>query len=341
MNVDKIHLRHVMLYEFHKGISVGIAYKNIHGVYLDGAPSVRTIKKWFRRFRDGDFNLEDQSRSGRPSEIKDDMIDTMLEKNSRLSTQEIATSLGVNISTAFRHLKSQNYISKLDSWVPHTLTERNKLQRMDVAMSLLARYKNEPFLDRLVTGDEKWILYNNVQRKRTWKKSNESPEQVSKADQHQMKVMLCIWWDCRGIIYYELLQRGETITADKYCDQLSRVDAAIRQNRPALINRKGIIFHHDNARPHIAYKTLSKLRELEYEILQHPPYSPDMAPTDFYLFQSLSNSLSGKKFCSEEAVKNHLSDFIQGKPSEFFKSGIEKLVDRWKMIVDRNGDYCS
>ncbi|XP_026827673.1 histone-lysine N-methyltransferase SETMAR-like [Ooceraea biroi] len=167
MENEKVHLRHVMLYEFRKGVSVGTAQTNIQSVYLDRAPALRTVKKWFGRFRNSDFNLEDQLCSGRPSGIDDDIVCALVEENSRITTEEIVERLKIDNSTAFRHLKKFGYVSKLDTWVPHLLTERNKLNRMNVAISLLARNKKEPFLDRMITGDEKWILYNNVQRKRT------------------------------------------------------------------------------------------------------------------------------------------------------------------------------
>ena len=339
MENDKVHLRHVMLYEFRKGVSVGTAQKNISSVYLDRAPALNTVKKWFGRFRNGDFNLEDQPRSGRPSSTDDDAVSNLVQENPRITTEQIAERLNIDNSTAFRHLKKLGYVSKLDTWVPHLFTERNKLDRMNVAISLLARHNEESFLDRLVTGDEKWILYNNVQRKRTWKKAGEGAAPVAKAGLHPLKVLLCVWWDCRGIIHFEFLERGETITAAKYCEQLIRLDAAIREKRPALANRRGIIFHHDNARPHVAQQTLLKLQELQWEILQHPAYSPDIAPSDYHLFRSLQNSLSGANLRSEEAVRNQLINFFEEKPTSFYKNGIDKLVDRWKTIVKNNGDY--
>ena len=325
-----------MLYEFRKGVSVGTAQKNIQDVYLDRAPALRTVKKWFGRFRNGDFNMDDQPRSGRPSAIDDDIVSALVENNPRITTEEIAERMNIDNSSAFRHLKKLGFTSKLDTWVPHSLTERNKLNRVSVAISLLGRHEKEPFLDRIVTGDEKWILYNNVQRKRNWKKAGEGAEPVAKAGLHPMKVLLCVWWDCRGIIHFVLLRRGETITADK---QFTRLDAAIREKRPVLANRKGVIFHHDNARPHVAQQTLRKLKELKWEILQHPPYSPDISPSDFHLFRSLQNSLNGKNLNSVEAVENYLTNFFQEKPSSFYKNGIDKLVERWETIVEKDGDY--
>ena len=79
MEHENIHLRHVMLYEFWKGVSVGTAQKNIQDIYLDRAPALRTVKKWFGRFRNGDFNMDDQPRSGRPSAIDDDIVSSLVE----------------------------------------------------------------------------------------------------------------------------------------------------------------------------------------------------------------------------------------------------------------------
>lgn len=74
MENDKLHVRHVILYEFKKEMSVGSATKNIKDVYSDRAPSLSAVKKWFGRFRNGDFNLNDQPRSGRLSGVNNDCI---------------------------------------------------------------------------------------------------------------------------------------------------------------------------------------------------------------------------------------------------------------------------
>ncbi|XP_015438720.1 PREDICTED: histone-lysine N-methyltransferase SETMAR-like [Dufourea novaeangliae] len=284
MSAEKVHLRHVLLYEFRKGVAVGTAVKNIRDVYQDCAPAIRTVKKWFAKFRRSDFNLDDAPRSGRSSGIDDNIVHNLVQTNSRISTEEIAQRLKVDRSTAFRHLKKIGYTQKLDVWVPHLLTEANKLNRVSAAVSLLGRLNNEPFLDRLMTGDEKWVLYDNVQRKRTWKVANERAELIAKPNLHPAKVMLSVWWDCQGILYFELLPAGQTIDSEKYCQQLENLKTAIQARRPSLVNRKGVVFHQDNAKPHTAKRTLAKLKELKWDGILHPPYSPDIAPSDYYLF---------------------------------------------------------
>ena len=78
------------------------------------------------------------------------------------------------------------------------------------------------------------------------------PAQISsKAELHKKKIMLLIWWDFKGVMYFELLPRNQTINLDVYYQQLMKLEEAIKEKRPELVNRKGIVFHHDNARPHI------------------------------------------------------------------------------------------
>ncbi|GFV71290.1 mariner Mos1 transposase [Trichonephila clavipes] len=99
------------------------------------------------------------------------------------------------------------------------------------------------------------------------------------------KVLLCIWGgDCKGIIYYELLPYGQTQNLNLYCQKLDHLKFAIDENRPELANIRGVMFHQDNARPHTSVVTRQKLWELGWEVLMHPPYSPDLAPSDYHLF---------------------------------------------------------
>ena len=92
--------------------------KNISAVYKDSAPAIRTVKKWFAKFRTGDFNVEDRPRSGRPSEVDNDVIKTLVESTPRITTQGIAEKMNIDNSTALRHLKQLGYVSKLDTRVP-------------------------------------------------------------------------------------------------------------------------------------------------------------------------------------------------------------------------------
>ena len=230
-------------------------------------------------------------------------------------------------------------VSKLGPWVPHKLTEKQRIARVNIAASLLTRQHAEDFLDRVITGDEKWILYEDNKRKRQWVDADESGKPTPKNDLHPKKVLLSIWWDKGGVVYWELLPTNQTIISEVYSAQLNRLNEELQKKRPALVNRKGVILQHDNARPHVAKTTLEKLKELKWEALIHPPYSPDLAPTDFHLFLSLSNFLRGKKFGSLEPLKMALGSFFDSKSVGFYSSGIYKLTARWEDVIKKDGEY--
>jgi len=98
-------------------------------------------------------------------------------------------------STIHEHFVKLGYINRFDVWVPHDLTEKNVMDLISICNSLYKRNEETPFLKQVVTGDEKQIIYNNVERKRSWGKRNESPLATPKAGLHPKKIMLCIWWD--------------------------------------------------------------------------------------------------------------------------------------------------
>lgn len=76
------------------------------------------------------------------------------------------------------------------------------------------------------------------------------------------KVLLCVWWNICGIIYDKLLPLGQTITAAIYCEQLETLNQALASKHPALVNRKCVIMHHENASPYAARQTQQKLIDL-------------------------------------------------------------------------------
>jgi len=120
--------------------------------------------------------------------------------------------------------------------------------------------------------------------------------------------------------------------------QLQKLSDAIAQKHPELINRKDVVFYHDNARSHTSLITRQKLLQHGWDVLSHPSYSPDLAPSDFHLFRSLQNSLNGKMFASD-LIKQHLDKFLAEKDGKFYERGIMKLPGRWQKIIEQNKIY--
>jgi len=120
---------------------------------------------------------------------------------------------------------------------------------------------------------------------------------------------------------------------------LDQLKIEIGKKCPELINRKGVDFHHDNARPHTSLQTRQKLLEFSWDVLPHSPYSLDIAPSDYHLFRSLQNSFNGLNFVSLKLLRNYLDSFFAEKNQDFYERGIMELPKRWKSIVQNNGAY--
>lgn len=328
-----------MLYEFDSGRKAAQAAKNIRSAYGPDALPERTCRYWFQRFVSGNRRLEDEARSGRPSEVDEALLLELVKDQPKLTTRELADIIGCGWDAVSQHLAAMNIVKKFGEWVPRELTDEQKIVRSTLSQSNLSRALREPFLARLVTGDEKWVLYANRKRKRQWVLPGWRPQPEPKPDLHPMKIMLSVWWDMKGIVHWELLPRGTTINAEVYCEQLERVQDALRRRRPALVNRKGVILLHDNARPHTAKKTREKIRELEWEVLPHPPYSPDMAPSDYHLFRALTRFLEGRKFRDEDEVKMTIGQFFDSQTPDFYERGILSLTRKWSKVVECEGNY--
>ncbi|KAJ0175950.1 hypothetical protein K1T71_008124 [Dendrolimus kikuchii] len=104
---------------------------------------------WFKRFKSGNFDIEDARRSGHPVTDKIDVIFEKVEQDRHISSYDVAGELGIDHKTVLAHLKKAGYTKKLDIWVPHELTERNLMNRVLICDSLLRRNETEPFLKKL------------------------------------------------------------------------------------------------------------------------------------------------------------------------------------------------
>ncbi|GBP26227.1 Histone-lysine N-methyltransferase SETMAR [Eumeta japonica] len=278
------------------------------------------VKKWFTEFRCGRTSTSDAERSGRPKEVITpeivDKIHEMILDDRRMKVRELAHAVGISTERVCHILHEYLDMRKLSAtWVPRLLTLDHKRNRVTTSKECLAMFSRNPdeFLRRFVTVDETWKHHNTPETKeqsKQWVSRGERGPKKAKQSLSANKAMATVFWDARGVIHIDYLEKGKTITGEFYSKLLDRFDVDLKQKRPHLAKKK-VLFHQDNARVHTCLVTMAKIHELRYELLPHPAYSPDLAPCDYYLFPNLKKWLGGKRFESNEEVNTETNAYFE------------------------------
>ena len=294
-------------------------------------------------------SLEDEPRSGGPIEVTTqesiDTVEDIVPNDRRLRVWEIAKMSGLSDTTVRRILHEHLGMKKVSArWVPKLLSVVQKQYRVDCARSFLklCEGQQKKVLQSIVTGDETMVLYHDPLSKREsmeWRFPGEPPPRKAKVTQSSKKIMATIFWDCEGILLIDFKERNTTVNATYYASLLHELRASIREKRPGKLTR-GVRLLHDNAPVHTAWVAQAAIRDCGFEQLDHPPYSPDLAPSDYYyLFSKLKKDCRGKRFTTDEEVQSAVLHHFRDKDSNYFLKVIELLVKRCLKCIEVNGDY--
>ena len=108
-----------------------------------------------------------------------------------------------------------------------------------------------------------------------------------------------------------------------------RLSRVLREKQPQYEQRhEKVILQHDNARPHVAKPVKTYLETLKWEVLPHPLYSPDIVPSDYYLFRSMAHGLADQQFRSYEDIEKWLDSRIAPKDEHFYRNTVFKLYEK-------------
>jgi transposase len=150
--------------------------------------------------------------------------------------------------------------------------------------------------------------------------------------------MATVFWDSKAIIHLDFLASQKTVNVQYYSTLLNeKVKPAIRSKRRK--RQDSVCLLQDNARPHTAALMMATLLKLKWDVLPHPPYSPDLAPSDYHLFGPMKKVLGGKRFQNNDEVIAAVQSWIHEQLKTFFETGIKKLPERWHKCTAVNGDY--
>ena len=205
--------------------------------------------------------------------------------------------------------------------VPRLLTEEQKAQRLNTCQDILQQMEaDEKLLKNVITGDKPWVFQYDPEAKRQsrqWKSVSLPRPKKASMQCSQVKVMLITFFDHQGMVHHEFVSQGQTVNQYFYKEVLTRLVNKIRQKQRAFWAGKIWILHHDNAPAHTALSVKQFLASKEITSLHHPPYLPDLAPRNFFLFLKLKGILKGTCFQGVKDIKTSMTRHLKTTTKNF------------------------
>ena len=295
--------------------------KEIHGkltdVYGSSAPSYAQVKFWVGEFKRSRMSLENEARSGRPLDATDEemckKVRDLVYSDRQIQVEEIAQALGISHGSISALLHDRLGMRKLTArWVPRSHSDKQMATRASVCSTLLKRFRlKDDFLLHLVTVDETWVHYE-PENKAQWLGPRSPRPKKFKMQPSAGKVMATVFWDAKGVIMLDFLPKRSTIIGVYYANLLDQLRTPIHENRRGKLS-KGVLLQQDNARVHTCKVAMNAVERNGYELIPHPAYSPDLAPSEFFLFPNLKKDILGLHFRSDEEVVMAVEEWVNGK----------------------------
>ena len=312
------------------------------------APKLTYIYSWTRMFKYGRTDVLDEKPGGQPyyviSEELVAAVKKLVDEDGRATLSWLAETLGYSITTMWKILHDHLGYRKLSArWVPQMLTDAQLARRVECSALLKERILLAPedFVFRYVTVDETWIYHydpESKQQSKQWKSRGSKPPIKFKTQHSADKVLATIFWDAEGIIFIDYLDKGKTVNGAYYANLVRRLRQELIKKRRGKVTR-GVLLHQDNAPPHTSQVAKAAIQESGFELIDHPPYSPDMAPSDYFLFPNLKSCLRGKRFESNYDVISCVNEHFEGKDKGYFREGVLKLEKRCDKCIKVEGHY--
>jgi len=345
---EKLEQRYCIKFCVKLGDSQVETIRKIQQAFGNEAMGTTQIKEWYNRFKDGRTSVESEARSGRPStsrnEIVIDQVRTLLMQDRRITIRELADEAGVSIGSVHSIVTEDLGLRRISAkFVPKLLTIEQKQLRLEIAQDMLETVNSDPnFFNTVITGDETWVYGYDPETKfqsSQWKHPTSPRPKKARKVRSNVKVMLTVFFDSSGVVHHEYAPHGTTITKEYYQEVLRRLRDAVRRKRPDLWAAVNWQLHHDNAPAHSSHLIQSFLAKHNTPVLRQAPYSPDMAPCDFWLFPKLKMPLKGTRFQSREDIMRNATDQLRAIPKEAFQRCFRQWQNRWEKCVAAQGDY--
>ena len=264
----------------------------------------------------------------------------LIEEDSSYSVQVIEELSGIHSSSVLKILHEQPGLCKICAhWVPHLLTDEQKQSRVRLASQVIEKYdKCDPHrLEEIVTGDETWIYPfqpDSKAKNKVWVSSEGDRPVIMRLRKTSNCMLYATFFDSKGPVLQIPVPKGSSVTGKFYRESILTQLVDFYQKRRPRTGVRGI-----KLPAHKSATVQEYLKESGFDVLDHPPYSPDLSPCDFWLFPRLKEMLAGHRFESPCGIGSAVYQCLQHIPKEDYRAAFRQWVDRCKMCAEADRAY--
>ncbi|UYV61783.1 hypothetical protein LAZ67_1006524 [Cordylochernes scorpioides] len=299
------------------------AFQMLTVAYGEATLNRSNVYRWYKMFSEGRKVVNDEERAGRPSTSTTDEnineVEKMILANRRITVREVAEDLNISIGSCHSIFINDLGMRRVAA----------KFHRMNIANEMLDSVRDDPnLLQRVITGDEAWVYGYDVETKAQsfqWKLPHEPRPKKARQVRSNVEVLLTVFFDCRGVVHHEFLPQGRKVNKEYYLQVMRNLREAIRQKRPDLWKNKNWLLHHDNAPAHTSLLVRDLLAKNNTLMMPQPPYSPDLAPCDFFLFPKLKKPMKGRRYTTLDVIKTASKEELKNIFEKLFFEVLRKL----------------
>ncbi|UYV79066.1 hypothetical protein LAZ67_17000982 [Cordylochernes scorpioides] len=235
------------------------AFRMLTVAYGEATLDRSNVYRWYKMFSEGREDVNDEERAGRPStsttDEKINEVEKMILANRRITVREVAEDLNISIGSCHSIFINDLGITRVAAkFVTKLLNCDQKQHRMNIANEMLDSVRDDlNLLQRVITGDEAWVYGYDVETKAQssqWKLPHEPRPKKARQVRSNVKVLLTVFFGCRGVVHHEFLPQGRTVNKEYYLQVMRNLREAICQKRRDLWKNKNWLLHHDNASAH-------------------------------------------------------------------------------------------
>lgn len=343
MVLPAVQYRSVIRFMVLRNFDAKTIIQELNAAYGNDVPSQATIYFWIQQFKHGRTSVEDDERCGRPCEIGDAHLDKLKKivcEERRITKDLLAQRLNVSYGSIHSMLQQLGIRKLCSRFVPHFLSAEMMDTRLECCRHNLALHDRlgDNLLKNIITQDESPLslfIPDDRRASQEWKFPGErASRKLRSGTSHRRAMMLSVFWDVNGLLLIDFAPREVKLNGEYYAQLVQKVRTTRRKPY-----RQELYYLHDNAPIHTSGVAQEAIADTGLVQLRHPPYSPDLAPSDFWLFKHLKTHLKGKRYADNDELREAVTNFFSSKQVDFFKKAFDELIVRWRKCVEQNGSY--